>query len=113
MNQQMDLIATSIGIINGGNMMFQGSMEELKNISLSRIMIKTRNNKLAQELLYSNGFSSIHSGDSLMFENLMDEEVIQINRTLVADHIDVLRIEEDKKSLERIFLDLTGKEQSL
>ena len=48
-----------------------------------------------------------------MFENLTDEEVIQANRSLIASNIDVLRIEEHKKSLERIFFDLTGKEQSL
>lgn len=48
-----------------------------------------------------------------MFENLRDEEVVQINRNLVAANIDVLRIEEHKRNLESIFLDITGKECSL
>ena len=53
---EIEQIATSVGIINEGKMMFQGSMGELQNKSQSTIMIKTRNNKLAQELLFSVDF---------------------------------------------------------
>lgn len=110
---EIEQIASSVGIINDGEMLFQGSMEELKSKSQPTIKIKTRNNKLAQELLRINGFSSMQSGESLVFENLLDDEVIKVNQSLVTSNIDVLRIEEHKKSLENIFLDLTGKEQSL
>ncbi len=110
---EIEQIATSVGIINEGEMLFQGSMSELKSKSQPTIKIKTRNNKLAQELLRINGFSSIQSGESLVFEDLLDDEVIKVNQSLVTSNIDVLRIEEHKKSLENIFLDLTGKEQSL
>lgn len=44
---------------------------------------------------------------------MTDELVVQANRSLIAANIDVLRIEEHKKSLESIFLDMTGKERSL
>lgn len=110
---EIEQIATSVGIINEGEMLFQGSMSELKSKSQPTIKIKTRNNKLAQELLRINGFSSMQSGESLVFEDLLDDEVIKVNQSLVTSNIDVLRIEEHKKSLENIFLDLTGKEQSL
>lgn len=110
---EIEQIATSVGIINEGEMLFQGGMSELKSKSQPTIKIKTRNNKLAQELLRINGFSSMQSGESLVFEDLLDDEVIKVNQSLVTSNIDVLRIEEHKKSLENIFLDLTGKEQSL
>lgn len=48
-----------------------------------------------------------------MVEYMTDEEVAKVNKSLVVADIDVLRIEEHKKSLERIFLGLTGKEKSL
>lgn len=54
---EIEQIATSVGIINDGNMMFQGNMDELKNKSHPNIMIKTRNNLLAKELLSDKGFS--------------------------------------------------------
>lgn len=110
---EIEQIATSVGIINDGMMMFQGSMDSLKNKNRPTIQIKTRHNTLSQKLLLAKGFSPIEQEDSLVFENLTDEQITQANRSLVAADIDVLRIEEHKKNLESIFLDITGKEQSL
>lgn len=110
---EIEQMATSVGIINDGMMMFQGSMEVLKNKSRPTIMVKTQNNKLALELLFQKGFSPTQHGDFLVFKSLTDEQVAQANRSLVSANIDVLRIEEHKKNLESIFLDITGKERSL
>lgn len=110
---EIEQIATSVGIINDGRMMFQGSMEVLKNKKRPTIMVKTQNNPLAKELLSYKGYLPKTQGDFLLFENLSDEEVAEINRSLVQSHINVLRIEEHKKNLESIFLEMTGKERSL
>lgn len=110
---EIEQMATSVGIINDGIMMFQGSMEVLKNKNRPTIMVKTQNNKLAQELLFQKGFSPTQHGDFLVFESLTDGQVAQANRNLVSANIDVLRIEEHKKNLESIFLDITGKERNL
>ena len=110
---EIEQIATSVGIINDGMMVFQGSMDGLKNKSHSNILLKTRNNRLALELLFDKGFSTSLHEDFLLFENPTDEQIAQANKNLVAANIDVLRIEEHKKNLESIFLDITGKEHSL
>ena len=110
---EIEQIANSVGIINDGMMMFQGSMDVLKNKSHSNILLKTRNNRLALELLFDKGFSTSLHEDFLLFENPTDEQIAQANKNLVAANIDVLRIEEHKKNLESIFLDITGKEHSL
>lgn len=110
---EIEQIATSVGIISDGKMLFQGSMDELKNKSHPTIMIKTRNNMLAQDLLSTKGFFPLQRGDSLVFENLKDEQIEQVNRDLVEANIGVLRIEDHKKNLESIFLEITGKERSL
>ncbi len=49
----------------------------------------------------------------LTIENLKDSDVAKINGMLVHSNIDVFRIEEHKKSLEDIFLELTGKAVTL
>ncbi|WP_330405053.1 hypothetical protein [Clostridioides difficile] len=49
----------------------------------------------------------------LTIENLKDSDVAKINNMLVHSNIDVFRIEEHKKSLEDIFLELTGKAVTL
>lgn len=110
---EIEQIATSVGIINDGKMIFQGSMDVLKKKSQQTIMIKTSNNRLAQELLSTKGLFPFYRKDSLVFENFTDEQVIQANRSLLTANIDVLRIEEQKKNLESIFLEITGKERSL
>ncbi|MFJ8091032.1 ATP-binding cassette domain-containing protein [Lysinibacillus sp. NPDC095746] len=110
---EIDQIATSVGIISEGNLLFQGSMETLRKKGRSAILLKTGDNTKAEELLLTQGYSLTKSGSRLEFDNLADREVAEINRLLVEHYIPVTRIEEQKKSLEDIFLELTGKERSL
>lgn len=110
---EIEQMATSVGIINNGKMLFQGSMEELQRKSQPTLRIRTRDNALAHELLARKGLFPLHEKDYLVFEHLTDSQVAQANRDLTAAHIDVLRIEEHKRNLESIFLAITGKENSL
>lgn len=110
---EMEQIATSVGIINQGRMVFQGPLEELRKKSVPTIFVKTRNNRLAKEFLFSQGYAPLLKDDGLHFENLTDDQIEEINRKLVETNIGVLRIEERKKSLENIFLEMTGKVESL
>ncbi|NUU59839.1 ABC transporter ATP-binding protein [Paenibacillus agri] len=110
---EIEQIATSVGIIHQGKLLFQGSMEELQRRSYPMIMIKTADNSRAQRFLAAEGYSPQLFEDRIAFAGLGDEEAAAVNRRLVAANIDVLRIEEHKKNLEHIFLELTGKERSL
>ena len=110
---EIEQMATSVGIIHNGTMLFQGSMEKLQARSRPAIRIKTQDHAMARELLASRGFFPKVQEDSLLLENITDSQVAQVNRDLVAADIDVLRIEEQTRSLESIFLDLTGKGNSL
>lgn len=110
---EIEQTATSVGILNDGKLLFHGSLEDLRKKSRPAIKIKTRNNISAQRILAGKGMHPLLKEDSLILENASDEEVIQANRCLTASGIDVFRIEEEKKSLERIFLEMTGKGQNL
>lgn len=110
---EIEQIATSVGIIHEGEMLFQGSLEQLQNRSRPAIKIKTGNNPMAQHMLLRQGYAPVQDGEFLALEGLRDEQAAEINRMLVTNDIDVLRIEEHKKNLESIFLDMTGKESSL
>ncbi|PAE13146.1 bacitracin ABC transporter ATP-binding protein [Niallia circulans] len=110
---EIDQIATTVGIISEGNMLFQGSMTSLRQKSSSTIYLKTGDNAKAEQLLITKGYSPAITGSRLWLGNLEDMEVAEMNRLLVEHNIPVSRIEEQKKSLEDIFLELTGKERSL
>lgn len=110
---EIEQIATSVGIIHQGKMLFQGKLDELRNESLPTIAFKTSQNPMAHSLLAAQGFAPILQDGFLRLRHLTDAQIARINKDLLAADIDVLRIEEHKKSLESLFLELTGKERSL
>lgn len=110
---EIEQIATSVGIISDGKLLFQGSMDLLQSKSQSYISIKTQDNDTAERLLHGKGLPPVARDGFLTFKGLNDAQVAQMNRGLINAGIDVIRIEEHKKSLESIFLELTGKERSL
>lgn len=110
---EIEQIATSVGIINDGKLLFQGSMDLLEAKSKSYISIKTHNNKAAEKILLTYGYQPLEKNNALFFENMKDKETAQANKILIESGIEVIRIEEHKKSLEDIFLELTGRERSL
>lgn len=110
---EIEQIATTVGIISEGNLLFQGRLESLRAKSRTAICLKTGDNTKAERLLLTQGYSPVQSGSRLELDHLGDTDVAEINRLLVTHDISVTRIEERKKNLEDIFLELTGKERSL
>ncbi|MBV6715476.1 ABC transporter ATP-binding protein [Paenibacillus chitinolyticus] len=110
---EIEQIATSVGIISEGNLLYQGSMDSLRQKNRNAIFMKTGDNAKAEQLLFTQGYRPTQSGGRLELSNIQDSEVAEMNKMLVEHQIAVTRIEEQKKSLEDIFLELTGKERSL
>ncbi len=107
---EVEQIATSVGIIRDGRLVFQGSLDSLKAKSDPAIAVKTTDNLAAEQVLAGQGLKPKERGGYLTLPDMEDRQVAEVNRTLVRAGIGVIRIEERKKSLERIFLELTGKE---
>jgi ABC-2 type transport system ATP-binding protein len=110
---EIEQIATSVGIISDGKLLFQGTMQSLQANNQATIRFQTPEPAKAEKLLLTHGYMPQVHGNQLIFKYLRDEEVSKLNKALVEQSIPVTRIEEHKKSLEDIFLDLTGKERSL
>lgn len=110
---EIEQIATSVGIISDGRLLYQGTMRSLQAGGKASIRFQTADPARAEAVLLERGYMPVAQGNQLTFDYLRDEEVSRINRILVEQDIPVIRIEEHKKSLEDIFLDLTGKERSL
>lgn len=110
---EIEQVATSIGIIHGGKLLFQGSMEQLQRNSQPHVWMKTQDNEKARRVLQDMELSPSLQDGYLVMEGMNDREVAQTNRALIMAGFDVHRIEVHKQSLESIFLSLTGKEGSL
>ena len=60
-----------------------------------------------------NGFSSKIKDDYLVLGDIKDNVVSRINSFLVKSGVNIYRIEKNRKTLEEIFMELTGKESTL
>lgn len=110
---EIDQIATKVGIINNGELIFQNSMDALRAQSKRTVALRAQNISEAKSILQKYRFTPVHQDDYLIFEDMPDEQIATINQLLVTSGIGVTRIEERRKKLEDIFLELTGKVSSL
>ncbi|MGG0811592.1 ABC transporter ATP-binding protein [Paenibacillus alvei] len=110
---EIEQIATSVGIISDGNLLYQGKMETLQERNRSSLAIRTSNNTAAAAWMQNQGYMACLRDECLQIEHMSDQQVARLNKDLVLSGIDVLRIEERKRTLEDIFLELTGRERSL
>jgi ABC-type multidrug transport system ATPase subunit len=110
---EIDQIATHVGILNKGKFIFQGSIEQLRQKSRPQLRIAVNQPERAYEILKRLGFKAqLKDGD--LWTSQTDYQLsADLNTTLVQNGLRVSRIEEKKNSLEDIFLELTGKGDSL
>lgn len=108
---EIDQVASSIGIINHGELIFQERKEALENERQPYITIRTSDMEKTCNVL--NIQKPKGKLTELNLGMLSDEEIGKAIYTLNSHNIMVYRIEEHKRTLEDIFLELTGKELTL
>ncbi|PEY40969.1 bacitracin ABC transporter ATP-binding protein [Bacillus cereus] len=106
---EMDQIATQVGIINSGQLIFQDKMEVLRKKSQASMKIRVNDVVKAHQILEQHQIHLGLEGDCLVTHQQEDHLISQINYLLVQQNISVYRIEEEKHTLEEIFLSLTEK----
>ena len=106
---EIDQMATHVGIINQGELIFQDSLSALHKHSHSRLILKTDNDTEALSFLLSFGFSASFEGKNLCLKATDNAAVIKAVNILVQSGIGILRLNEQQMSLEDIFLQLIGK----
>ncbi len=110
---EIDQMATEVGIISKGKMIFQDSIEAMREKSTSRIAIKVNEAEQAWRMLLSKGIQAEMENKQLYLSQFSDEVVSNVVTELITNRFSVYRVQEEKKSLEDIFLELTGEEASL
>lgn len=110
---EIDQLASHVGIISNGVLVYQDTLQALHTRNEHHLALRTTNNVLAYTHLSQCGFQAHMQQDWITLPPLDDRTTALMTRTLQAQKIDLLRLEERKKSLEDIFLDLTGGAVSL
>lgn len=111
---EIDQMADHVGIIREGELVFQDSLAALHSRSKHHLALRTNDNARAQALLQERHLHVSDEGDGyLTLPLLSDDTTMALVQLMNAQGVGVLRLEERQKSLEDIFLELTGKAVSL
>lgn len=110
---EIDQMADHVAIIREGELVFQDSLEVLHRHSRHHLALRTSNNAVARSLLAGQSVTCREEEGYLILPILPDETAAQLTRFLAENRLGVVRLEERQKSLEDIFLELTGRAVSL
>ena len=110
---EIDQMADHVGIIREGELVFQDTLAALHARSRHHLALRTTDNGEAARLLGESRIPCTPEDGYLILPLLTDADAAKLSRFLAAHRVDLLRMEERQKSLEDIFLELTGKAASL
>lgn len=110
---EIDQMATHIGIIDKGQLIFQDTLNSLHEHSRSRILLRTADDVNAMKVLKHHQIPAEWQEHTVCLRVRSDSYVEKAVVSLVEAGIGIRRISEEQMSLEDIFLSLTGRQVSL
>lgn len=110
---EIDQMADHVGIIRKGELVYQDTLESLHSHAKQQIALRVSHTAIALDLLRQDGITAAQEEDYLLLPMVEDKYIAHLCRQLISQNISLYRIEKREKSLEDIFLSLTGKESSL
>lgn len=106
---EVERMATHVGIIHNGRLLFQGTLSQLQNMKhqQSFLQIDTSNNEEAVSVLAGAYGAEIKNGYVVLPYN-ENKVAAAIVRCLVERDIDVYRLQPQQNDLEQLFIDITS-----
>jgi ABC-2 type transport system ATP-binding protein len=105
---EVEQMAGTVGIIRQGRMVFQDTIESLRRQSEGSISVAVSEPEEALLALLRMGFRGKLENGRIALERTDDQSVARIVKALVEQNHAVYRVEEKRKSLEELFLQIVG-----
>jgi len=105
---EIEKLVTHVGIINKGQLLFQGMLDDLKNkqqLSVSTVF-ETSDHEKTIKIITDHGLSPVLENGKVILPSVGRETIATLNRQLVANDVLVYEISIVKNDLESIFIDL-------
>jgi ABC-type multidrug transport system ATPase subunit len=107
---EIERMATHVGIINNGELLFQGSIDNLQLLSKPHIQVELNNTADACNYLKRNNIEVSNVDDDHIFVPYISKQQMgEINALLNQNGYTVYSIGKQQKDLEKLFLDITQK----
>ncbi len=105
---EIERTATHVGIINKGQLLFQGTIQELQLLNKPLLEIELDNAGEAATLLMAKGYEIVAKTDAkISIPFVSRQESGTINTLLIQNNFTVSSLSQQRKDLENLFLDIT------
>lgn len=107
---EVEKMATHVGIINKGKLLFQGPLQELQQMKTKQSAIEIEVNDTAKAAQLLNGHFPVKqvNGTRIMVDFESRERSAQINKLLVQQGVDVYQMAITQNDLENLFIQITS-----
>ena len=106
---ELEKIATHIGIIEGGEMIFQGTKSELLNQVEREVILKVDNPHKALSVLQQSFSATLNSSNKVSVKITDDKGFHSLLKSLIENGIEIYDTESQSTNLEQIFINLISK----
>ncbi|WP_054026198.1 ATP-binding cassette domain-containing protein [Bacillus sp. FJAT-28004] len=110
---EVELTAGTVGIIRQGELVFQDTISHLHEQAQGRISLVVSEPELALAVLQRQGVEAVQNGSAIMLEHTDNPALARIVKNLVEREHSIYRVEEKRKSLEDLFLQIVGEGKQL
>ena len=106
---EVEKMATHVGIIHKGRMLFQGRLHELQQMKTkqSLLEVETSDNTKAMQLM-NEQFACQESEGKIILPFQNKEQAATINKLLVQGGVDVYALHPQESDLEQLFMEITN-----
>ena len=108
---EVEHIATHIGIIDHGQLLFEGSKEELQAHSCPQLEIVTSDSAATLTVVQRLGLIAEVNESGVVVREIADEQAAQIVRQLTKNDINIYQLRRVTADLESIFMELTNNQE--
>src|SRR6185369_13426604 len=105
---EVEQIATHIGIINEGHLLFQGTLSELQSKQQTLLTVGVKQVAEATKFLAISGWTVERCDNLLNVSTKAADDAVLVNKLLVERGLEVFHLAVTQRSLEDIFLGLTN-----
>jgi ABC-2 type transport system ATP-binding protein len=105
---EVEQICSHVGVMRAGELVFQGTLEELRGRGAARILVRTAETTLAAQVLAGLGLTDVTVTDREVTAQIGSEAPEIVCERLVQAGVPVAGLETPRASLEDLFVELTG-----
>ena len=103
---EIERLATHVGIIHRGHVLFEGTLDELQQRRSTRVALATNDDARAFDVLAQASIAATRDDGRLVLPAMPNDAIAGVNRRLVAAGLDVHALHTTGDDLEAIFMNL-------